>query len=79
MNLPVNGKESVSPGIPDHSAAPQTEETHDKANEEPEQGAGHQPRLGQLGLALEQAVRNSGKLLPELLNHEKQILRIRPN
>ena len=74
MNLPVNGKESVSPGIPDHSAAPQTEETPDKANEEPKQGAGHQPWLGQQGLALPQAFRDSGQLLPELFDDEQQIL-----
>ena len=79
MNLPVNGKESVSPGIPDHSAAPQTEGTHDQADEEPKQGAGHQHWLGQQGLALTKAVRDSGQLLPELFNNKKQILIIRPN
>ena len=50
--LPIKGEEPLFQSVPDDPTAPQAEWARNHDNQEPEQRTGHQPRLGQMSLAL---------------------------
>ena len=62
------------PGVPKDSAASKAEWEDRERHQDPEQRAGLQTRLDQLGLALGENPLQAGHLLAQPLNDEQQIL-----